>query len=419
MKKSFAWTFIIVLTGFSTVRAQTSDPIYSLPDIVAMALKENPLLTSQQARAEETRLAGSQFRVWPGPSVDVAAGRRTDSSDSGPRLETAVSQPLPLLGKQYLRGQLSDLESESWNVQRTASQSSITLDVVRLSVEYVNNRRWADFVEKRQKHFALIRSYLGGRVFASPQKKAESRIVQNRLKVLFSEASQAQADFRAALADLTVYAPLGPSVLPEIKVPWFSGTQSFNADDLMEEALKSNPELRLKDIGVRAAKTDKSLAAKDQWPETKLIASYEQTKASGRETNTGLGVGFDFSSWNGNRLGLKSAEQRIIAEESTRALEERQLKAEMNRALLQYEAARNVVKEYPASLLDEIDAQLQESEEGFRKGQVDLLTFLELDDSSAEMLHRVLNAQIDLITKATDLLRLTGEKSVLTRLESL
>jgi cobalt-zinc-cadmium efflux system outer membrane protein len=399
------------------VNAQESS--YTIPQVVSMALKENPLLISEGARVDEKRLAGSQSKSWSGPSLEVAAGQRKDESNSGPRFEAAFSQPLPLAGKPGLRGRLFDLESESWKTQLAASEAMITLNVVRLSVEYAINRRLANFVDKRQKRFSLVKSYMEGRVFASPQKKVESRIVQNRMNTLLSEALQSQANFRVSFENLRSYAPMESGIYPEITVPWFAGSKNLDAIEGMEKALKNNPDLRLRELSVKSVETEKALASKERWPDTKLIASYEQGKATEKETNTGLGIGVEFPYWNGNRAGFKSLEKKKIAELGLRDLEERRLRSDLPKALIEFDAARNAVKEYPQSLLAELETQLRESEEGFRKGQVDLLTFLELDDSSAETYRHILEAQMNYITKATELFRLTGERDILARLESL
>ncbi len=411
--------FFLSLFLFIVTFISAAEPVYTIPQVVSMALKENPLLISESARVEEKRLAGSQSRNWSGPSVEVAAGQRKDESNSGSRFEAAISQPLPLSGKQGLRGRLLDLESESWKAQRAASEAMITLNVVRLSFEYAINRRLANFVVMRQKRFSLIKSYMEGRVFPSPQKKAESRIVQNRMNTLLSAALQSQASYRASFEDLRVYAPMESGIYPEINIPWYAGSKNLDASDGLEKALKNNPDLRLRELSVKSTEIEKALASKERWPDTALIASYEEGKATEKETNTGVGIGLEFPYWNGNRSGLKSLEKKKIAEQGLRDLQERQIKADLPRALIEFEAARSAVKEYPESLLNEIETNLRGSEEGFRKGQVDLLTFLELDDSSAETYRHILEAQMNYVTKATELLRLTGEQDILARLESL
>ena len=421
MRNLFSRYFLFFLLLFFTFgrNLNAAEPTYTISQVVSMALKENPLLISESARVEEKRWAGSQSKRWLGPSVEVAAGQRKDENNSGPRFEANLSQPLPLAGKQNLRGHLLDLESESWKTQLAASETSITLDVVRVSVEYAIRRRLSNFIDKRQKRFSLVKSYMEGRVFASPQNKVESRIVQNRLKTLLSEALQAQADFRASFEGLRSYAPMESVTYPEINVPWFAGSQNIDSTDWMKKALNNNPDLRLKDLSIKTVEAEKALASRDRLPDTALIASYEQGKATEKETNTGLGVGLQFPYWNGNHAGLKSLEKKKVAEQGLRDLQERQLKSQLSQALIEVKAAQAAVKEYPESLLNDVEGQLRESEEGFRKGQVDLLTFLELDDSSAETYRHILEAQVNYVTKVTELFRLTGDQDILARLESL
>ena len=98
--------------------------------------------------------------------------------------------------------------------------------------------------------------------------------------------------------------------------------------------------------------------------------------------------------------------------------EAQKLKAELSRALVEYEAARQIVLKYPPEMLAGLETQLQDAEEGFRKGQVDLLTFLELDGSAAETFGRAQDAQTELASKAAELLSVTADRDALTRLAS-
>ena len=73
---------------------------------------------------------------------------------------------------------------------------------------------------------------------------------------------------------------------------------------------------------------------------------------------------------------------------------------------------------YPQAILPDLEAQLKEAEDGFRKGQLDLLTFLELDSSAAETYSRVLDAQVELTTKLAEIFASTQERDAVTLLGS-
>ncbi len=408
--------FILLAGPCLAQEAASSGKKYSLAEVVSLALKTTPLLSAQDARVEEKSLSAAQARVWRGPSADFLLGRKSASGASGPRYQLSGALPLPLSGEPGLRGRLLDLETESWRVQRAATEALITAAVAQGAYEYASNRRKAIFAESRRKRFELIQSYLAGREFPTPQRKAESRIVQNRLMNLVAEAIRSEAGSKASLEKLRLYAPLDAEEYPHIEVAWFSGSRRLEEKEWLDRALVDNPELRAQKLTVEGASLEKSLAARQGLPDTAFIASYESAKAVETEKTYGLGLSLAFPAWNGNRSAVKSAEKKKLTEENLLAFSELRLKAELRRALAEYEAARQVVLKYPPETLTELEAQLKGADEGFSKGQVDLLTFLELDGSVAETYGRALDAQADLAAKAAGVLALTADRDALTKL---
>lgn len=425
-RRLWSWELIFVVHALTASggparaqqAAQPGREKLALAEVVELAVKSTRLLDSQDARVQESRLAASQARVWPGLTMEFLAGRRRETSASGSRYELALAQPLPFLGKPGLKGALLDLQSESWMLRRTAARLAVTLSVVQLAYEYTVNGRKAGFIERRQKRFELIHEYIAGRVFPTPQRKAESRIVQNRLTGLASEALRSQAQFKSSFERLKAYAPLAPGRYPDIAVPWLSGSKPVAEGEWTAKALAHNPDLRSQRLAVKGAEVDRALAFRDGLPDPSVVASYEEGRAGETERNYGLGLSLALPPWNRNRAGIESAEAKRSAEERLLAFEEARLKAELARLVVEYEAARGIVQKYPESLLPEVEAQLKEAEEGFRKGQLDLLTFLELDASASETFGLVLDAQRDLAAKGAELLAAAGEQDALAQFGS-
>ncbi len=294
----------------------------------------------------------------------------------------------------------------------------VTVAVAQGAFEYASNRRKAVFANTRRERFELIQSYLSGREFPTPQRKAESRIVQNRLKNLVAEAIQSEAGSKASLEKLRIYAPLDAGEYPEVEVPWLSGSRRLDEKEWLDKALADNPELRAQKLTVQGAGLERTLAGRAGLPDTALVASYENAKAAETEKTYGMGLSLAFPAWNGNRSGIRSAEKKKLAEEKLLGFSEQKLRAALLRSLVEYEAARQVVLKYPPETLAELEGQLKGADEGFRKGQVDLLTFLELDGSVAETLGRALDAQAELAAKAAEVLALTADRDALTKLAS-
>lgn len=407
--------FIGILFALNAGAQEPARPRYTLPQLVGLALKDASLLESQDAHVEERRLAAAQSRIWSGPTASVLAGRTRQTAASGSRVELSLSQSIPFTGMPSLRGGRLELESEAGRVQRAASEVAVTLAVAHGAYEYAANRRKADFAENRRKRFELIHSYLAGREFPTPQRKAESRIVSNRVKNLVAEAIQSEAGYKASLEKLRAYVPLEQGAYPDVEVTWLTGGRGLDVEEWIERALANNPELRVQRLAVKSAGLGATLASREGLPDVALLASYEKGQTDITGTDYGLGVSLAFPSWNRNRSGAKRAEKRKLSEERALAYSEQRLRAELPRALVEYEAARQTVLKYPAETLAELEAQLQETDAGFRKGQVDLLTFLEADASAAETYAHALDAQVALAAKAAELLTLTSDSEALTQ----
>lgn len=405
-------------TAAQDPQAGPAESKYTLAGLVGLALRHTQLLAAQAARVEEKRLSAEQARIWPGLSTGFLAGRTRQAAGSGSSYGLSLAQPLPLTGIPGLRGSLLDLEAESWRIQQSGSEILVTLAVAQGAYEYSANRRKAAFAASRRQRFEVIQSYLAGRVFATPQSKAESRIVENRLKNVVTDALLSQAGFKASLEKLKEYVPLPGGEYPDVEVPWLSGSQSLNEAEWLDKAQADNPDLRVQRLVVRSAGLEKTLASREGLPAMDIAVSYERGQADIIGTNYGLGLSLTFPSWNRNRSGVAGAEARRLAEERQLGYEAQKIKAGLSRALVEYEAARQVVLKYPPELLGGLEAQLQDADEGFRKGQVDLLTFLELDGAAAETFNRAQDAQAELASKAAELLAVTADRDALTRFES-
>ncbi len=429
------WRHLICLTtlllaGFaSTSAGQDGSPVpgreapleggqHALAELVEWALRHSELPISHRARVEERSYAANQARMWPNPSMDLSVGRRQESSSSGPLYELTLAQPLPLFGKQGLRGDILDLDSKTWRLRQAAAEVGIALDVIRLSYEYTLQRRKVDFLDARQRRLELVRSYLAGRVFASPQQQVQRRLVEQRLRRLASEGTRTRAALQALFERLKFYVAFNPGQYPEIEVPRLSGAGALDEEGWTSRVISGNPDLAIQKTSLRSAELERTLAAREAWPDLSVVAFYGEGTAAATERNVGAGLSLALPLWNRNQAGIKSAGQKAIAEDRLLALQRRRLRADLSRSFAEYEAARRVVAQNPPSLLSEMEAQLKETEREFRKGRVDLLTFLELESETAEAFNRFLDAQAGLAARIVDLLALSGEQNPLAGLHA-
>ncbi|OHB71125.1 MAG: hypothetical protein A2W23_04490 [Planctomycetes bacterium RBG_16_43_13] len=399
---------------------KTEQGKYTLADLVERALSNSDYISSYKARVEGKRFAAMQARAWQNPSLDISGGKKYLSDggpfSSGPSYGVALTQPFYFPGKQELRAGIIDLEADVENVRQRDAELSVTVDVVRLAYEYTFNREKVKFVEERQKRFELIRSFLTSRPFASPQKKAESRIVESRIRNLTADGLRSQAELNASLERINLYVALKGGDYPDIELPRFNGKRIPDKEYWLSKAIENNLDVSAQKLLVTIATKETELAKKEALPDFAVSTFYDESRTQEREKTMGIGISLPLPIFNQNEKGIRSAEKNIQAEKSALDFQYRQLDSSLSALLVELEMARKRVLQYHNTLLSTMENELKETDEEFRKGRVDLLVFLELDTETSETFNRVLEAHYLLMEKVTTLFLLSGERNIISEL---
>jgi outer membrane protein TolC len=82
-------------------------------------------------------------------------------------------------------------------------------------------------------------------------------------------------------------------------------------------------------------------------------------------------------------------------------------------AFLDFEFSKKSIGVLPLKKIVEFEKATQEIDKGFKRGQVDLLTYLEADTQHFESLSAILEAQLDLAKSISELQMLTGRVQLL------
>lgn len=421
MVRFILWLTILLLTASAGVGFTQEK--YALETLVDRALTQSELLKSSNLRTEEKRFAAQQAKAWQNPEVGLAVGRKQSSpadpaepTQSGLLYEGSISQPFFFPGKQKLRGEIGNLEAELAQVKASETELLVATDVVRLAYEYGINQRKKELAENRQKRFELIQSYLSSHVFASPQQKAERVIVERRVHNLATDALKFRAALKAAYEKLNLYVAWEKETTPKIDVPWMKGTGEIAKESLATLIRERNFDLLSQRLSVLSAEKENRLAKRQNLPDFALSGFYGQEKAGDTERKIGGGLTFAIPLLNQNRGGIKSTARKIEAENALLRFNEQQIQSQLGQLYAQYQVARESVTHYPEASLAILENQLREAEREFRKGRVNLITFLELDSEVGETYERTLEAQLTLLDKYLSLSFLAGERGFISRL---
>lgn len=402
---------------------EPSQEKHSLQSLVDRALNQSELLKASKLRTEEKRFSAKQAKAWQNPEVGLAGGQKQsspqdpqESTKSGLIYEASISQPFFFPGKQKLRGEIGNLEADLAQVKANETELLIATDVMRLSYEYEINQRKKDLAENRQKRFELIQTYLSGHVFASPQQKAERLIVERRVHNLATEALRFRAALKAAYEKLNLLVAWEKEATPQIEVPWLKGARELEKSAWSTLIQERNFNLLSQRLLVLSAEKENRLAKRQNIPDFSLFGSYAQEKAGDTERFLKGGISFPIPILNQNRGGIKSSARKIEAENALLRFNEQQLQSQLGQLYGEYQVAREAVTHYPEGTLTTLENQLRDMEREFRKGRVNLITFLELDSEVGETYERTLDAQLNLLDKLLALSFLAGDREFISRI---
>lgn len=411
------------LTVFAGVTMYLSVPCwaqdgYSLQVLVERALERSHEVASFKARVSEADFAAAQARAWDNPSLDLVLGRKRISPFGGPLVGMSVAQPLSLFGKRGRMHAILNLRAARVRVEQQKGERALAHTIVVLAYAHSVNHQKVEFADKRLRRFAVIREYLAGHLFASPQKTAESRIVENHLRNLTADHLTLQAAHEVSFEQLDRYIALEGEPDIHVEVPWLRGVRQLEPDMWIREAVAGNRDLQIQELSVEVARAQVSRARVEAWPDIAVSAFFQRETAGETERAIGGGLSIGLPLFNRNRRAIESSEMNARAEEHALRLKRRELVGAVKQLLVEYNMLRRIVADYPESLLGELHQQLADAERGFRQGRVDLLTLLELDAEVDETANRAFDAQHALIVNASTLMLLKGDDDVLSELTS-
>jgi outer membrane protein TolC len=398
-----------------TVPIQTDPSTGTLASVVEQALDRNEWVLSFVARVQERQFAADQSRRWQNPELNFSAGRKEVSSSDGSTIEASLAQPFFFPGKLGLRAEIAGSDTELSKLNRTKAEIALRHDVIRLAYQYAMSRQKIEFVRQRRERFELVRSYLAGRPFASPQKKAERHLVENRLRELMAENLEIETSLKNSLEKLKLY--LDEQTAMNVVVPWLKGENNLERSQWEVNGFQGNPDLAAQRLALKRAQQELELTKKEKWPDFSLSAFYRRETAIETERALGIGLAMPLPVLNLNSAAIRSLGKRREAEEHQLRFQEREFQSHLLQALNECDQAGKIVSMYSPSLGSQLQEQIKEAEAAFRRGQLDLLFFLELDSQTAETYYRMLNAQSAFADKLTDLFALMGESDLSIQLE--
>ncbi|MBX7232106.1 MAG: TolC family protein [Bdellovibrionales bacterium] len=384
-----------------------SEPTYSVNQIVDLALKRSSEIKALKLEAKAKQVELYYAGKWEDPHLELGIDKKEESGGNTHFGRVSISQSLPRFGKMSAKRNLAF--SQYAISEKIQEQAEITLrgEILRLILQYKISLEKSHHAKERLDRFKVVATYLQSRPFAAPQKRAEAIIVKSKLLILQKELKQLETSRRVAWNALNVYLELPNE--PLIRTSWYRQPQKFELTELIKKFEQKNPQLRQQQLLVSQMEYAHELARAESWSGLTLLSSYEDGSGFSPEKKYSLGLSFSLPTWNGNRGAIEGTESKIAAERLRLIWVREQFVQLLKSSLEVYRTLGNSLTELSPDAIGKMERDMQIVDIGFRKGQIDLMTYLEADAQHLEELNAVFESQMDFYNAFSQLLFLVGE----------
>lgn len=398
----------IAMASFFGLTAKAED--YSVSQLIDLAVSKSEQINVAELEARSREKEASQAAVWENPTLDLGTENKNETGGSTRQWKVGASQTIGVPGKYSLRGDVADADFRIAKLERSNTELFLRHDIFVKIFSFLAAEERAKHAEERLSRFKEVQTYIRSRTFASPQKRAEATIVSGKLMVLEKELLKFKAETDVLWDDVNLF--LGLVGRPKIRANWFLKGKSFSFENLRERLDSTNPELNRQKLVVEKSEKQLRLSRKDAWPTFTVSGSYADGNGFAPERIYGLGLSFPIPAFNSNSAGIQASQFRQQAEISKLSFERDRTLLRLKSALLRYETSRSAVQRLSVNRISEIEKGMTITDQGFRKGQVDLLTYIEADSQHSESLEAIYAAQTEYASYLSNLLTIVGEPTI-------
>ncbi len=383
---------------------------FTANQLIDLALKNSSLAKSYDLDAMAKDKLSEQAGAWDNPNFEIGTENKKETGGETRFIRYGLSQTLYMPGKFSAKEKIFKSEAEIARLETSSVELKIRGLVLNLIYEFKASKEKMNHAQERLERFKTVQGYIQSRVFAAPQKKTEASIVSGKLIVLQKELFHIQAKSENIWNELNSYLKLNS--VPGIQLAWFKKGPILNRQEISSLLMANNPELKKQNARLMQSKNEVDLTSSESWRGLTLSGSYASGSGFNPEKIYGLGVSLPLPVFNSNSSVRSASELRSKAEvERLIFLKEQTLK-ELNSAFLNFELAKKSVVALPVKKIEDLEKAIAETDKGFRRGQVDLLTYLEADSQHYESVSAILEAQLELIKSISDLQTLTGSNQL-------
>lgn len=364
---------------------------------------------------ETVRFQEQGRQLWENPQLLFNGGEKITGGQRGSTFTAAIQFPVVNPLRYDARARVREGSEKLARLDNELLQRQIAYEAYYATLSLAAALEKSEHIRDRLRRMNLIRTYLQSRPFVTPRQQAERDIVTSRLVLLRNDVASLEKE-TAWWQNRVLFLTGVEQQVPEVS--WPATYEEPDEAALVEHLARENSELVLlramAQLEVRRAELYRSMAI----PDFAIGSYYTQELAGVPERFYGLSLNFEIPVANSGAVQAREASARRLGVESRLQLRFQELRTQLQAQAVAYRSLLSQRATLAGLTSRDLEEQLERGDRSFRQGKIDLITFLEMENTVHEAQHALIDLRLKLAEAILQLRFISGMSEPGLRLEA-
>jgi cobalt-zinc-cadmium efflux system outer membrane protein len=412
MKRSAsrAWSGIILLSSFllffvSGERLAAAQELLTLPDVLRIALSDNPLIAAWEAKIKAGEGEVLSAKAFPNPEIGGTYDRVTRFDPGNNEGSVELSQLFENPSKRKYRRQAAEMDLKALSYEREALILNFVFEVKRAFYNILLAKKNLEVAQDNEKSAQTLLS--SARIRVEVGEAPEFELIKAKVELARASNEVQKATTRLSLAKTGLNTLMGRSGSHPLEVAGEleSSPQEFKLESLIQQGLEKHPLIQQQNYLVQRQARLLDQAKASRFPDLTVSGFY--TWEFDKET-AGVGLSVPLPIWYRQKGAIGSASAEKIRAEA----ELRNLQNETSRSVTEayegYVVSNNLVQVFTKELLRQAEESRKIAEISYREGASGILDLIDAQRTARQTFLDYQQALFELKVAEAALQRATG-----------
>jgi outer membrane protein TolC len=386
--------FYLILISFIT-SAEASTP----RELVDFVSERAPLIKMYLEEENASEANVRQSKILANPLLTFQGGELRSAGTKGQVTDITLAQPLPWPGKREtgIRNQVFLNKISKLNL--IEAKLELGHRVYLLAYELASLIEMEQHNKERRDRFNLISKYLNSRPLVSPRQLLEKDLILTQLRIVEKSMNEATARRIGLEHELQVL-----TGLPEIKVTvdWKKLPKSHDRNFYLSEYKTS---IRFKKMHEELNSSENRIESARLNARPDILVGLNYRKENVQPTNhfyhAQVSVVIPILDY--GQQSVQSARAQFRRNEAQLQLIDQESKTQLEQFFESHQSSLKNIEIFPLTLIGQSEKRFRQAEEAFRKGQIDVMTFLQSDTQVHENIDLIYTTRLEYLNSLSGL----------------